>query len=116
MNVVAVGGRLSRPAEERILSSGSRMVTYQVSVPGPDGKHETVPVVWFDAPASGSGLDAGTEVVATGRIRQRFFQTAGGVASRTELVASTVVRAGRTKAVREALARAISAVEEGGPD
>ena len=113
MNVVAIGGRLSRPAEEQVLESGTRLVKYEVTVPGPDGRGETVPVVWFDPPASGSGLDEGTEVVATGRVRRRFFQLAGGgVGSRTEVVATSVVRASRTKAVRDALAQAILSVEE----
>lgn len=113
MNVVAIGGRLSRPAEEQVLASGTRIVKYDVTVPGPDGKGETVPVVWFDAPASGSGLDEGTEVVATGRVRRRFFQlSGGGVGSRTEVVATSVVRRGRTKAVRDALARAVLLLEE----
>lgn len=116
MNVVAVAGALSRPAEERVLASGSRLVSYELTVVGPDGKGETVPVVWFDPPASGSGLDQGTRVVAVGRIRRRFFKTTGGAtASRTEVVASSVLRAGRTKAVREALARAITEVEAGEP-
>lgn len=114
MNVVAVAGTLARPAEERVLSSGSRVVSYEVSVPGPDGKAELVPVAWYDAPSSGSGLDVGTKVVAVGRVRQRFFRTtAGAVTSRTEVVASSVVRAGRTKAVRDALAKAITDVEAG---
>ena len=114
MNVAAVSGVLSRPAAERVLNSGVRVVSYEVAVPGPDGKAETVPVSWYDPPSSGSGLDQGTRVVAVGRVRQRFFRTtAGALASRTELVASAVVRAGRTKAVREVLAQAITQVEDG---
>lgn len=113
MNVAAISGVLSRPAEERVLNSGARVVSYEVSVPGPDGKAETVPVSWYDPPSSGSGLDQGTKVVAIGRVRQRFFRTtSGALASRTELVASSVLRAGRTKAVRDALAKAIGEVED----
>ena len=116
MNVVAVAGTLSRPAEERVLTSGSRVVSYEVAVVGPDGKSETVPVAWYDPPSSGSGLDVGTKVVAVGRVRQRFFRTTqGSVTSRTEVVATSVVRAGRTKAVRDALARAIAEVAAGEP-
>src|SRR5688572_21493169 len=52
MNVVALAGRLARPAEERLLPSGDRLVAYEVTVPRPGERAETVPVVWFDAPAS----------------------------------------------------------------
>jgi len=114
MNVVVVAGSLSRPAEERVLASGTRVISYEVTVAGPDGKGETVPVVWFDPPAAGSGLDLGTAIVAVGRVRRRFFRTTtGGVTSRTEVVASAVLRAGRSKAVNAALASAAAALGEG---
>jgi len=106
MNVVAVAGSLSRPAEERVLASGTRLISYEVTTAGPEGKAETVPVVWFDPPASASGLDEGTKIVAVGRVRRRFFRTAAGVASRTEIVVSTLVVSTRTKAVKAALTAA----------
>ena len=51
MNVVALVGRLARPAEERVLPSGDRLVAYEVTVPREGERAETVPVVWFEAPA-----------------------------------------------------------------
>src|SRR5205823_5065868 len=50
MNVVALVGRLARPAEERVLPSGDRLVAYEVTVPREGERAETVPVVWFEAP------------------------------------------------------------------
>jgi len=52
MNVVALVGRLARPAEERVLPSGDRLVAYEVTVLRDGERAETVPVVWFEAPAS----------------------------------------------------------------
>ena len=61
MNIVALRGRLSRPAEERILGSGTRLVAYEGTVPDRNGgRAETVPVVWFDAP-TGALIDTGTD-------------------------------------------------------
>ena len=51
-NVTVLVGRLARPAEERALPSGDRLVSYEVTVPRESGKAESVPVVWFDAPAA----------------------------------------------------------------
>ena len=48
----ALIGRLARPAEERSLPSGDRLVAYQITVPRLAGKAESVPVVWFNPPAT----------------------------------------------------------------
>ena len=45
MNVVALVGRLARPAEERVLPSGDRLVAYEVTVLREGERAETVPVV-----------------------------------------------------------------------
>lgn len=106
MNIVALRGRLSRPAEERILGSGTRLVAYEVTVPDRNGgRAETVPVVWFDAPTGGL-IDGDTEVVVVGRVRRRFFRAGGATGSRTEVVADTVIPASRAKRVATALERA----------
>jgi hypothetical protein len=71
-----------------------------------------VPVVWFEAPASAANLDVDTEVVAVGRVRRRFFRAGAVTQSRTEVVASAVVRAGHKKKVVAALEQALTAIEE----
>jgi single-stranded DNA-binding protein len=110
-NVVVVAGRLSRPAEQRVLPSGERLVAVQVTVDRTDERAETVPVVWFDAPASAAGLDVEEPVVVVGRVRRRFFQAAGSTQSRTEVVADVVVRTRRAKSARTALAAATARLE-----
>ena len=75
-NVVALVGHLARPAEVRELPSGDRMVTYEVTVPRQGERAESVPVVWFEAPARAAELPVNEQVVVVGRVRRRFFRTA----------------------------------------
>lgn len=111
-NVVVVAGRLSRPAEQRVLPSGERLIAVQVTVDRADERAETVPVVWFDAPASAATLDVDEAVVVVGRVRRRFFRAGGSTQSRTEVVADRVVPTRRVKSARTALAAATSYLED----
>jgi single-strand DNA-binding protein len=101
-NLAVLVGRLARPAEERELPSGDRLVSYEVTVPRESGRAESVPVVWFDAPASAATLDVDEKVVVVGRVRRRFFRAGGSTQSRTEVVADKVVPT-RSKRARQAL-------------
>jgi len=104
MNVVALVGRLARPAEERVLPSGDRLVAYEVTVLREGERAETVPVVWFEAPASAVAHEVDDELVVVGRVRRRFFRPAGGsTQSRTEVVADAVLPARHRKRARAAL-------------
>lgn len=114
INVVALEGRLARPAEVRALRSGTEVVGLEVTVPRDGAAAETVPVTWTDAPAWAQALEAGAAVVVVGRVRRRFFRAAGTTQSRTEVVADTVVPAGSARRVRTALARASAAIEAAG--
>ena len=125
MNLVVLQGRLARPAEQRELPSGTRLVSIEITVPGPSGadrrakpdgearpaRAETAPVVWFDAPAWAGDLDADTEVVVVGRVRRRFFHAGGATQSRVEVVARRVVPAASPRRVRTALAEVTAAFE-----
>lgn len=115
MNVVALSGWLSRPAEEKLLESGTRMLSLQVTVSGagPAARAETVPVVWFEPAVGALDLDAGQDVVVVGRVRRRFFRTGNGTQSRTEVVADMLVPGGRPAAARKAMARAIESMAQG---
>ncbi len=106
MNVVALTGRLSRPAEQRILPSGDRLVAIDVSVARENERAEGVPVVWFNAPASAADLDIDDKVVVVGRVRRRFFRAGGATQSRTEVVADAVVPSRQAKRAKAALAAA----------
>jgi single-strand DNA-binding protein len=109
-NVALLIGRLARPAEPRDLPSGDRLVQYEVTIPRETGRAESVPVVWFDAPASAGDYDVDEKVVVVGRVRRRFFQAGGRTQSRTEVVADAVVRARQTKRANAAVEKARQAL------
>lgn len=112
MNVVALAGRLSRPAVEKVLDSGDRLVALEVTVRADGQKAESVPVVWFGAPASAAGLDVEDAVVVVGRVRRRFFRLGAVTQSRTEVVADAVVPATQRKRVEAALRKAHESLGE----
>lgn len=111
INVVVLQGVLARPAQDRVLPSGSRLLSLEVTVARPDGPADPVPVAWFDAPASAATLDAGVEVVVVGRVRRRFFRAGGLTQSRTEVVATKIARAKEVKRARAMMSTAGSTLE-----
>ncbi|MDQ3570197.1 MAG: single-stranded DNA-binding protein [Actinomycetota bacterium] len=115
MNVVLLKGRLSRPAELRVLPSGDRLVALELSVTRPGLKTESVPVVWHDAPAVAEAFDVDQPVVVLGRVRRRFFRTGGGTQSRTEVVAESVVPARQSKRAGTLVARAMVLLDTADP-
>ena len=108
MNMVVLAGRLSGPPAEKVLESGTRLMSLQVTVESPGTRAESVPVAWFDPAAAAVELDEGDRVVVVGRVRRRFFRTPGGTQSRTEVVADMIVPASRPVGVRNALTEAVS--------
>lgn len=108
LNVVALRGCLSRPAEERVLpNSGDRVVGLDLTVRREGAERaESVPVVWTNPPALASTLDAGDEVVVVGHVARRFFRVGGATQSRTEVVASAVLPIRSIKKIEAALAAA----------
>jgi single-strand DNA-binding protein len=110
VNVAVLRGRLSRPATTRLLPSGDRLATFEVTVEQSGLRAETVPVVWFDAPASVAALDVGEAVVAVGRVRRRFFRVGERTQSRTEVVADRVVPVRQVERAQRAIERALAAL------
>lgn len=110
LNVVVVRGCLTREPEERVLPSGDRQVGLEISVRPANGKAESVPVVWAEAPAAALSWESSTEVVVVGRVRRRFFRAGGSTQSRTEVVADTVVPSRQAKKVAAAIERAVEAL------
>jgi single-strand DNA-binding protein len=113
MNIAVVTGHLSRPPERRALSSGEEHLGFEVAVERPDGRAETVPVVWPSAPASATELEVGAAVVVVGRVRRRFYRVGGGTQSRTEVVADRVVPARQAAAARRLVGGAADALVAG---
>ena len=115
MNVVVLRGRLSRPAEERMLRSGQRLVSFDITVRAPGEPAASIPVAWFDAPSRWAPRYAGDEVVVFGKVRRRFFQANGTTQSRTEVVADRVLSTRHTKRIEALLDEAHLALG-GDPD
>ena len=107
LNVAVIRGRLSRPAEMRLLPSGSKVVQLEVSVRHDDGPTDNVPVACYDPPAAVAGLVEDEEIWVIGRVRRRFFRAGGSTGSRTEVVADTVATLRQVKKVDAALTRVL---------
>jgi single-strand DNA-binding protein len=119
LNVVVVQGRLTRAPEERTLPSGDRLVAFDLTVPAwedaPEGvrRAEPVPIAWFDPPAWVTQLDAGDEIVVSGRVRKRFYRAGARAESRTEVIARRGALAHQRGRVAQVLKEVAIAVTEG---
>jgi len=112
MNVVMIQGRLSSDPRQSDLPSGSTLHAYEVSTRS-DGVTRSVPVVWVDA-SRPPAVTEGDDVVVVGSVRRRFFRAGGATASRTEVEAEVVARAGSKRAanaLRTAASRVADRVE-----
>lgn len=104
MNVVVLEGVLSSAPVTRQLASGSVVVSLEVTT-DIEGVSASVPVAWFDPPTE-VVWDAGQQLVVAGTVRRRFFRSGGLTQSRTEVVATEVVEAGKRRQVQRLLRQA----------
>ena len=111
LNLAVLRGHLSRAPEEVTLASGDLLVRYELTVPRPDARADTVPVVALSPPTYARGLEPGTEVVVVGRTRRRFWSAGGSTRSQVEVLATDVVPARRKAGRTRALARALATLE-----
>jgi hypothetical protein len=117
-NLVVLRGHLNRAPAERLLPSGTRLATFDLTVPAtvqPSGhaggpRAEAVPLSWFDPPAWVADLVIGAELVVAGRVRRRFFQ-GNGLQSRTEVVVDHAAPARHTVRAAAVVKRALSVID-----
>ncbi len=112
MNIVVLQGTLSSEPVVRELRSGSVVWSFEVTTRDGDGAASSVPVSWFD-PVVPPQWGPGDEVVVRGAVRRRFFRSAGGTQSWTEVVAEVVLAAGERRKVARAMERARAVLEQG---
>lgn len=110
MNIVVLDGALSSAPVTRTLASGSVVVSLELTTMV-DGAAASVPVAWFDPPAEVAWAP-GHRLVVAGTVRRRFFRSGGATQSRTEVVATEVVEAGKRRQVQRLLQRATSRLGE----
>ncbi len=99
MNIVILQGRLSADPILRVLPSGEEVLDLQLNIPRSDGPADSVPIVRHAPTAAMRKLRLDDRVVVVGRVQRRFFRAGGTLASRTEVVASDLVRANETARV-----------------
>jgi hypothetical protein len=91
----------------RDLNSGSSVIGLEVTTRHEDEPTRSVPVSIFDPakPDDILSLLPGDEVVVVGAVSRRFFKTAGGTGSRTEVVATDVVPTRQKAKVKKLVTR-----------
>lgn len=94
-NLVRLRGRVTAPPAERELPSGTRLVTWRISVPRTGtplttGTRQTTD--WVDCVAAGPSVvryarawAVGDEVELVGALRRRFLRAATGTATKIEV-------------------------------
>jgi hypothetical protein len=110
VNLAVVRGHLTSPPESRTLPSGRNLAVLQITT-RPAAGAISVPVAVWDPPAWLVALDTGAELVAVGSVRRRFFRAGATTASRVELEAALVARAGDRRRVEVAMRRIQTALE-----
>jgi len=106
LNLVVIRGECSAPPELRELESGRRLAAISVRAPGPDGRSTSVPVTIWEPAAWVEELVEGADVIVVGAVRRRFFRTAvGGAATRVDVEAAFIGRAGQRRQLDSALRR-----------
>ena len=108
MNVVYLQGHLSSDPVLRELSSGSRLLSLEVTTSTEAGT-ANVPVAWFDPPTVPDWA-AGVEVAVRGLVKRRFYRGTAGTQSRTEVVAAEVCEISKRRQAQRVLERAVNAL------
>jgi hypothetical protein len=101
-NFAVLRGFVARPPVERRLPAGTRVLQFDVSIEGNPGL--TSPVALHDEAVT---VDEGDHVIVVGQVVRRFFRAGGSTASRTEVVATEIIKATKRPSANRAMWRAI---------
>jgi single-strand DNA-binding protein len=110
VNLAVLRGTVSSPPDVRVLPSDTVLAQLQLTT-RLESETLSLPVAVWNPARWVEALEPGAEVVVVGRVRRRFFKAAGAAASRVEVEADVVARAGDRRRVEAALRRASGALE-----
>jgi single-strand DNA-binding protein len=110
VNLAVVRGTVSSPPDVRVLPSDTVLAQLQLTT-RLESETLSLPVAVWNPAQWVEALEPGAEVVVVGRVRRRFFKAAGAAASRVEVEADVVARAGDRRRVEAALRRASGVLE-----
>ena len=110
VNLAVVRGTVSSPPDVRVLPSDTVLAQLQLTT-RLESETLSLPVAVWNPAQWVEALEPGAELVVVGRVRRRFFRAAGAAASRVEVEADVVARAGDRRRVEAALRRASEALE-----
>jgi single-strand DNA-binding protein len=110
INLAVLRGTVSSPPDVRVLPSDTVLAQLQLTT-RLESETLSLPVAVWNPAQWVESLEPGAEVVVVGRVRRRFFKAAGAAASRVEVEADVVARAGDRRRVEAALRRASGALE-----
>jgi len=102
INIVVLVGEVTSPPVSRELPSGAVVSTFDVATVTTSGR-VSVPV---SLEGETETAVVGAEVCIVGIVRRRFFRSGASVASRTEVVAQSVILVRRRAQVRKAVGAA----------
>ena len=103
-NLAVLRGVVTSDPKVRELPSGGTVTNVEVTTRG-ESVTASVPVVVHDRSV---GVSAGDEVVVVGHVHRRFFRAGGVTQSRTEVIATLLLKSTRRRAVDRALVEAMS--------
>jgi hypothetical protein len=102
INIVVLAGEVTSPPVSRELPSGAVVSTFDIATVTTSGR-VSVPV---SLEGETETAVVGAEVCIVGIVRRRFFRSGASVASRTEVVAQSVIPMRRRAQVRKAVGAA----------
>ena len=105
-NVVLLRGTVTSNPVVRELPSGVTVTQVEMTTQVA-GRAISVPVAVHDRRVT---VGCGDSVVVTGHVSRRFFRAGGATQSRTEVIASDVIRVSRRRTVERSVAAVIDAL------
>jgi hypothetical protein len=97
-NIAVIVGRLSELPEVRVTAKGRRYATFEVRA-----GDSAVPVSWLEPQTEIERWAEEEALVVIGEVRKRFSRSGSVTRSRTDIVASDVMRASQRKRAAAAL-------------